>query len=176
MDKQFLHDKKQLSQLIDLVSDFARSFRSGNRWPAGRSLRSVPEAVLPRVGGGAQEAMRNFEEQCTPYLVAAPTARYLGYVVPAPVKPNLITFPLRNKPATEIDRFVQALNDQGRYFLSPTTFFGRRGSAPPSLTGNIAPNGCRRSWPPYTLRCTSSPCTSGPAEKTNPILNFSTTP
>ncbi len=80
MDKQLLHDEKQLSQLLTQVRDFATSFRADDSLPAGSSLRATPSEALPQVGGGAQDAMQRFKEQWTPYLVAAPSARYLGYV------------------------------------------------------------------------------------------------
>lgn len=80
MDKQLLHDEQQLGDLIDQVKGFARSFRADDGLPAGASLDAIPEVVLPQVGAGAQDAMKVFEEQWKPYLVASPSARYLGYV------------------------------------------------------------------------------------------------
>jgi glutamate/tyrosine decarboxylase-like PLP-dependent enzyme len=49
------------------------------------------------------------------------------YELLAPVKLNVVAFILRGKTEADTDRYVQRLNDQGKYFLSPTTLFGRRG-------------------------------------------------
>lgn len=80
MDKQFITDENQLSELLHEVRDFARGFRSDDSWPAGSTLTKIPEESLPLVGAGAQDAMEGFLQQWVPYLVASPSNRYLGYV------------------------------------------------------------------------------------------------
>jgi hypothetical protein len=43
------------------------------------------------------------------------------------VKLNVVAFTLTDAAPERINALVQRLNDRGRYFLSPTTLFGRRG-------------------------------------------------
>ena len=45
----------------------------------------------------------------------------------APVRLNVVAFTIVGADAATVDRFAQLLNDNGRYFLTPTTLFGRRG-------------------------------------------------
>lgn len=109
MDKQLLHDERQLGNLIDQVKGFARSFRADGGLPAGSSLAAVPEAILPLVGAGAQDAMEVFEEQWRPYLVASPSARYLGYVTGGTTPAAL----LGDWLATAVDQNPQAVKGFG---------------------------------------------------------------
>jgi len=80
VDKQFITDENQLSELLNEARDFARWFRSDDSWPAASTLTKIPEEHLPFLGAGAQDAMNRFLEQWADYLVASPSNRYLGYV------------------------------------------------------------------------------------------------
>ncbi len=80
MDKQLLSDEQQLGRLLDQARDFALGFRGNDRLAAGSSLTRIPQQTLPERGAGTQDALQVFQEQWTPYLVAAPSNRYLGYV------------------------------------------------------------------------------------------------
>ena len=63
------------------------------------------------------------------------TARQLGaalassavYALLAPVRLNVVAFTAPELAAEEIDALAQLLNDRGKFFLTPTTLFGRRG-------------------------------------------------
>lgn len=66
---------------------------------------------------------------------AIDTAQALGraieasaeYRLLAPVHLNVVAFTLNGRTEAEINRFVQFLNDDGRYFMTPTTLWGQRG-------------------------------------------------
>ncbi|MFT7120146.1 MAG: glutamate/tyrosine decarboxylase-like PLP-dependent enzyme [Neolewinella sp.] len=45
----------------------------------------------------------------------------------AEVRLNVVAFTLTGAPPEKINALVQRLNDRGRYFMTPTTLFGRRG-------------------------------------------------
>ncbi|MEM9259521.1 MAG: aspartate aminotransferase family protein, partial [Bacteroidota bacterium] len=80
MEGALLTDNEQLPELLHQVRDFTVDLRLDNLRPTGSTLTDIPEAVLPEAGGGAQDAMKVFQKQWFPYLVASPSERYLGYV------------------------------------------------------------------------------------------------
>lgn len=55
-------------------------------------------------------------------LTAAP-----GFELLAPVRLNVVAFTITGLSPAEIDAVVQQLSDDGKYFMTPTTLWGRRG-------------------------------------------------
>jgi len=102
VDKQLQQDELQLNDLLDQAKRFAIGFRTDDERPAGSTLREIPHFGLPDLGGGAQDAMKVFEEQWQQYLVASPSNRYLGYVTggttPAALVGDWLTSALDQNP------------------------------------------------------------------------------
>ncbi|MEL7159458.1 MAG: pyridoxal-dependent decarboxylase [Bacteroidota bacterium] len=102
MDPQCFRDEDRLAELLDQARDYLLSFRSDAEWPTGSTLAEYPVQHLADLGAGAQDAMSVFKEQWSPYLVASPSDRYLGYVTggttPAALVGDLLTAGLDQNP------------------------------------------------------------------------------
>ncbi|MEM6769195.1 MAG: pyridoxal-dependent decarboxylase, partial [Bacteroidota bacterium] len=92
-----------------------------------RRLRALPAWFTLQAYGKA--GYQDIVARCiaTAQALGAALEEHPDYELLAPVNLNVVSFTLTGKSAAEIDHFVQIVNDQGRYFLTPTTLFGRRG-------------------------------------------------
>ncbi|CAH1001265.1 hypothetical protein LEM8419_02165 [Neolewinella maritima] len=93
-----------------------------------RRLRALPVWFTIRAYG--KPGYRDIVKRCvdSAFGLAEKIVASEEFELLAPVRLNVVAFTLSGKddPAT-IDRFAQLLNNNGRYFLTPTTLFGRRG-------------------------------------------------
>ncbi|MEO0731858.1 MAG: pyridoxal-dependent decarboxylase [Bacteroidota bacterium] len=102
MDAPFFSDDDQLADLLNQARDFILDFRDDSERPAGSTRTEFPAPYLADVGAGAQDALSVFKEQWSPYLVASPSDRYLGYVTggttPAALVGDILTAGLDQNP------------------------------------------------------------------------------
>ncbi len=92
-----------------------------------RRLRALPAWFSLQAYG--KQGYQDIVTRCinTAYLLGDQLSQDPNFELLAPVKLNVVAFTLTQGGTERVDALVQLLNDRGRYFLSPTTLFGRRG-------------------------------------------------
>ncbi|TXF88828.1 aspartate aminotransferase family protein [Neolewinella aurantiaca] len=110
------------------LGDPAADFNYLNAGPENsRRLRALPAWFSLQAYG--RPGYEDIVARCTE------TAALLGEAITgdpafdllAPVRLNVVAFTLADATTEEVDAFVRRLNDRGRYFLTPTVLFGRKG-------------------------------------------------
>jgi glutamate/tyrosine decarboxylase-like PLP-dependent enzyme len=110
------------------LGDPATDFNFLNVGPENsRRLRALPAWFSLQAYGKA--GYEDIVKRCieTAFLLGAALNEDPAFELLAPVKLNVVAFTLTDAAPERVDALVQCLNDRGRYFLSPTTLFGRRG-------------------------------------------------
>lgn len=138
VDKQLQQDELVLSDLLNLARKFAIGFRADDEKTAGSTLRELPDPGLPDLGGGAQDAMKVFKEQWQDFGGFAALIDDYAHLLYGWERAdsitidnhkwlNVVAFTLTDAAPNRVNALAQRLSDRGRYFLTPTTLFGRRG-------------------------------------------------
>lgn len=110
------------------LGDPATDFNYLNVGPENsRRLRALPAWFSLQAYG-----LRGYQDivtRCinTAFLLGDKLTEDPDFELLAPVNLNVVAFTLKGGDPARVDALVQRLNDRGRYFLSPTTLFGRRG-------------------------------------------------
>lgn len=110
------------------LGDPATDFNFLNVGPENsRRLRALPAWFSLQAYGktGYEDIVTRCIE--TAFILGAALDEDPAFELLAPVKLNVVAFTLTDAAPERVDALVQCLNDRGRYFLSPTTLFGRRG-------------------------------------------------
>ena len=110
------------------LGDPAADFNYLNVGPENsRRLRALPAWFSLRAYGLA--GYQDIVTRCigTALLLGEKLTEEPDFELLAPVQLNVVAFTLAEGGPDRVDALVQCLNDRGRYFLSPTTLFGRRG-------------------------------------------------
>ena len=92
-----------------------------------RRLRALPIWFTIRAYGRAGYA--DIVNRCvaSAFILAEKIDASEDFELLSPVRLNVVAFTLTGADDALIDRFLQQLNDNGRYFLTGTTLFGRKG-------------------------------------------------
>jgi glutamate/tyrosine decarboxylase-like PLP-dependent enzyme len=110
------------------LGDPAADFNYLNVGPENsRRLRALPAWFSLQAYGRA--GYEDIVMRCiaTAFLLGGALDEDQDFELLAPVKLNVVAFTLTDATPDRVNALVQCLNDRGRYFLTPTTLFGRRG-------------------------------------------------
>ena len=110
------------------LGDPAADFNYLNVGPENsRRLRALPAWFSLHAYG--RSGYEDIVTRCikTAFLLGSALSEDPAFELLAEVKLNVVAFTLTDAAPERINALVQRLNDRGRYFLSPTTLFGRRG-------------------------------------------------
>ena len=132
-----------------------------------RRLRALPVWFTLRAYGKA--GYRDIVKRCTAAARSLGdfVAETDGFELLAPVRLNVVSFTLTDGDADTVARFLQTLNDNGRYFLSPTVLHGRPGMRAAFVNWQVSKRDVHwlRSELSHTLAVVQNPA---PAPRRNP--------